>query len=527
MLWADSIAENAKGRFAKKISEGKPLIIRDEKTSSGRVHVGSLRGVAIHGLVGEALIELDIPNTFLFEINDFDPMDGLPVYLDQEKFRKHMGKPLCKVPSPDEKSLNYAEYFADEFIDVIKEVGFSPNFYRASEMYSSGRFNKAIEQALKKASVIRDIYKKISGTERPDSWLPISVICENCGKIGTTKATDFDGMTVRYECGNFAAWATGCGSSGRVSPFDGKAKLPWKVEWAAKFAVLDVDIGGGGKDHSTRGGAREVADAISREVYDREPPLNIPYEFFLVGGKKMSSSKGEGSSAREVASLLPPHMVRFLMAYKEPTKVIDFVPDGDTIPTLFDAFDKYAASFFAGTADDYARTIDISLPSDSAFRGKHLLPRFSLVSYLTQMPHKNIEKEIASFYETKLNLVDIQELNLREKYAKYWLSTWAPEDYKFEIQDKLPEEALLFNEMQKKTLGDLSEYFQTHNNLSGPVIHAKLHDFKSASHLSPTDFFSMIYISILGKSHGPKAGWFLSVLDRDFLIRRFKEASQQ
>jgi lysyl-tRNA synthetase class I len=38
-------------------------------------------------------------------------MDGLPVYLDQEKFKPFMGKPLCNVPSPDGVAKNYAEYF--------------------------------------------------------------------------------------------------------------------------------------------------------------------------------------------------------------------------------------------------------------------------------------------------------------------------------------------------------------------------------------------------------------------------------
>lgn len=44
MFWADKIAKEIK----KERGDG-PLIIRDEKTMSGRVHIGSMRGVAIHG----------------------------------------------------------------------------------------------------------------------------------------------------------------------------------------------------------------------------------------------------------------------------------------------------------------------------------------------------------------------------------------------------------------------------------------------------------------------------------------------
>src|SRR3990167_9692799 len=103
MVWLDYIIKDIETRFAKQIAAGEPLIIRDEKTLSGRVHVGSLRGVVIHGIVHEVLIEAGISVRYFFELNDFDPMDGLPVYLDKDKFMPFMGRPLCDVPSPDGK----------------------------------------------------------------------------------------------------------------------------------------------------------------------------------------------------------------------------------------------------------------------------------------------------------------------------------------------------------------------------------------------------------------------------------------
>ena len=116
MYWADKIAEKIEeDRGAKK-----PLIIRDEKTASGRVHLGSLRGVVIHGIISDILKERNVANKYLFEINDFDPMDDLPHYLDKEKFHKYLGRPLFSIPSPDGKAKNYALYFADEFKEAIK-----------------------------------------------------------------------------------------------------------------------------------------------------------------------------------------------------------------------------------------------------------------------------------------------------------------------------------------------------------------------------------------------------------------------
>ena len=71
-----------------------------KKTLSGRVHVGSMRGVTIHGLVAEVLAEYGVANEFRFELNDFDPFDSVPGYLDENKFIEHIGKPLYAVPSP-------------------------------------------------------------------------------------------------------------------------------------------------------------------------------------------------------------------------------------------------------------------------------------------------------------------------------------------------------------------------------------------------------------------------------------------
>jgi lysyl-tRNA synthetase class 1 len=523
MYWADTITEKTKELYVDKIKARMPLIIRDEKTLSGRVHVGSLRGVAVHGSVGEVLKEQGIACKFLFEFNDFDPMDGLPMYLDQEKFLPYMGKPLCEIPSPDGVAKNYAEYFGAEFAGVISELGFEVEYYRSSDAYRSGKYNAVIKTALENADKIREIYKRVSGGEKADTWLPVSVVCEKCGKVGTTKAKDFDGETVAYDCYD-TDYTKGCGHSSRISPYDGRAKLPWKVEWAAKFSVFGVDVEGGGKDHSTRGGSREVADAISREVFKREPPQNIPYEFFNVGGKKMSSSKGAGSSSREIADLLPPHILRLLLIQKDPKKALDFIPDGDTIPILFDTHDKFAGEYFTGVKDDFTRLFPFVYPPSS--RGnlvQTVFPRFSEIAYLVQMPHIDIQKQIETEEGRSLTNADLAELHMRKTYAEKWLATCAPEDYKFEIKKELPEVAKNFSDNQKKALQELATFLQTETEIDGQKLHTKLHDIKTTLNLEPKDFFSAIYLSILGKDSGPKAGWFLSVLDKNFLIKRFQE----
>ncbi len=529
MFWADRIAGEVSKHFVGLTESNKgSFLIRDEKTLSGRVHIGSLRGVAIHGVVHEALSEKGIKNTFKFEFNDYDPMDGIPSYLDQSVYEQYLGMPLKNIPSPEEGYENFAEYYGAEFRSVIEAAGFTPEFYRSSELYLSGKMDGVIREALEHASDVRRIYKEVSGGTREDSWLPLSVLCPQCGKLSTTRASDFDGETVQVECRDLE-WVKGCHYAGRVSPFGGSAKLPWKVEWPAKWKVLGVDIEGAGKDHSTKGGSRDVANHISKEVFNYEPPFDVPYEFFLVAGKKMSSSKGQGSSAKEISDLLPAKILRLALLSKDPMHAFNFDPEGDTIPVLYDLYDKLAGEYWAGTRDDYARLFEFVHPSVASGDGEERtaleaarpsltvrttpspssLPRFSQVAFVVQMPHMDIYKEFPE--------ADRAELDERAKYAKHWLGQYAPEKFVFKLQDSLPEGAKSLPDSAKQALKGLRDLIAAHDTMpSGEELHAELHKTKE---------FKAIYLAFLGKESGPKAGWFLSVLPRDFVLGRLTEAS--
>ena len=514
-------------RYDGKIKAGEPIIVRDEKTASGRVHVGSLRSASLHGIVADVLKTRGIPVTFHFEINDFDSMDGIPGYLDEAEYQKYMGVPLYKIPSPEAGAENFAELYGQEYVEVLKDIGFDINVYRASELYLGGKMNDLIRLALEKRDVIRKIYKDVSHSEKPEGWYPLNVICEQCGKSSTTEITDFDGETVAYTCKNgIVEWANGCGHEGRVSPFDGNAKFPWKVDWAAKFKVMGVNFEGAGKDHYSKGGSREVSEAIARQVFGYEPPYGVFNEFFLVGGKKMSSSKGNAATAIELRDMLPAHMLRLLLLRTPINRQIDFDPEGDAIPVLFDTYDRLAEKYWSGTEDDdtqlflYAHKPE---ERETATR-KRFLPRFSQVAFLVQMPHMNIEEEVAKMKEAPLNEEDKAELDMRMTYAKRWLLEYADEEHIFKLQESVPEAVSTLTDAQKSALTLLASNIEETSVFDGQALHELIHGVKEASGLTPQEFFSAIYTVFLGKDHGPKVGWFLSTLDKEFVIKRLREA---
>lgn len=521
MLWADRIVEGIRATpAASRASKQEPLIVRDEKTLSGRVHVGSMRGVAIHGLLSEVLLEQGVPNTYYFEFNDFDPFDSIPGYLSRELYLPHLGKPLFLVPSPEPGFDNYAEYFGQEFAAVHKHAGFTPTYYRLyADLYKAGKMDELMRIALEKAADIRRIMKEVSGSQKEEAWLPISVVCERCQKMMTTRAYDFDGKTVGYICDKSPEDIVPCGYEGRIAPWGGAAKLFWKAEWAAKWIAMQVDVEGAGKDHSTKGGSRDVSKHIVAQVFGGTEPYDVPYEFFLVGGKKMSSSKGRGSSAKDMSDLFPPAVFRLALLGKDINKQIDVDPSGESVPRMYDWYDELADAYRSGEANDSSRLFAlIQLPQQQATPPLPWQMRFSQVAFVVQMPHLSLLEEAARAKGAALTADEEAALEERAAYARFWLSTYAPEQYRFTLQETTPDFAP--TDLQKKAFASLATYLAEAR--TGEELHAHLHELKGELSIAPKELFSGLYQAFLGRDSGPQAGWFLSVLPREFVVERLK-----
>lgn len=524
MFWGDAIAHKVKERYGDVITRDDTIVIRDEKTASGPVHVGSLRSAMLHGIVPDILSEEHISSTFKFEINDFDPMDGIPASVDEKTYAQYLGMPLNRVPSPVSGYENFAEYYGTEYVDVLQSLGFELDVYRASELYNSGAMNEMIRLALTRRDMIRDILKRMSGSERPADWHPINVVCEQCGKLSTTRVTDFDGETVAYTCApDVVTWADGCGHEGRISPFDGNAKFPWKVDWAAKFVVVGPHFEGGGKDHYTKGGARQVSEAICREVFEHEPPYGTFNEFFLVGGKKMSSSKGNAATATEMAELLPAHILRLLLIKTPINRQLNFDPNGDSVPILYDTYDRLAEKYFTNVGDDDARIFYLAHKKvDRAEIVERFLPRFSQVAYMVQMPHIDVEAQLQEMKGGVLTDADRNEYEERARYARHWLAQYADEKFIFAVQDTVPASTQSLSSEQVLALQTFADRLQTLEIFDGQSIHEVSHTVKEECGLAPKAFFGAVYTAFLGKESGPKLGWFLSTFDREFVVNRLQ-----
>lgn len=524
-MWVDVIVEDVL-----RTRPGDHYVINDAKSPSGPIHVGSLRGVVLHDCIARGLREKERPARFLYGFDDYDPMDTVPAAAPPE-FRRYLGVPLSEVPAPAGAGDSFARHFGTAFVRVFNRLGVQPDVYWTSEMYKSGRFNDAIRLALDRADELIQIDREISGSKKAERH-PVQVVCESCGRIGTTVVTGWDGREATYECRpDKVAWAQGCGHRGRRSPFDGGSKLQYVVEWAAKWKILGVMIEGAGKDHMTKGGSHDRASAMVERVFNYPTPYPIPYEWLLVGGRAMSSSRGVGMPAAELVEILRPELARFLLVRPHHRQQINFDPGGETIPTLYDEYDRAAGAYFgdleaktAADADllrDHARTFYYSRTGGEQPRCFRM--RFAKVAYLMQMPTVDVMREAEREKGAPLSDADRAELHLRMEDARRWLQTHAPDHYRFQVQSRLPDVAL--DDAQRAFLGSLAGVVRSRPGWSGEDLHEQIHSLKNQLGLPPKQAFAAIYLVFLGKPSGPQAGWFLVALDREFVAARLQEAS--
>lgn len=514
MIWVDREAKRLKER-------GLPQEWADDmKTPSGRIHVGSLRGVIVHDLIYKALKEQGVNAKLSYVFNDMDPMDGMPSYLDAKEWDKYMGWPLYKIPSPDKKAVSFAKYYAQEFIDVFNSLNCKPQIIWSHELYASGKMDPIVKLFLDNAEKVREIYKTVAKAERSPNWFPYNPICEKCGKIGTTNVYKWDGKYVYYRCEyHMVEWAAGCGHEGKVEPRGENGKLPWKLDWPAHWKVIGVTVESSGKDHMSSGGSYDMAVHFCRELLATQAPDAMGgYEWFTIGGRKMSSSKGIGSSAKEVSSILPPEVFRFMQVRTPIRTHLDFNPYGDTIPNLFDDYDRCLNSYFlklenalpngkAGeVALDFARIAELSevnpLPKKRLF-----VPRFRTVANMLRNKNEQIEVFFEKQKKAPLSPQEKAILEERITFAKIYL-----EKYSQENQTPQANSPFKANDIQLKFLNMLGKNLGSLNSENKEDIQNAVFAAIKEVGIKPREAFTAFYQTLTGKPYGAKAGDIISDL---------------
>jgi lysyl-tRNA synthetase class 1 len=119
---------------------------------------------------------------------------------------------------------------------------------------------------------------------------------------------------------------------------------------------------------------------------------------------------------------------------------------------------------------------------------------------------------------------DVEAIKQRAANARNWLDKYAPPFVKFKVQEKFPPQAKSLTAEQKRALAILADEME--HGMSGQEIHDNMYKVAQDVGIDGKKVFEAVYLALLGLKSGPRAGHFLASLEKDFVVARFKEASE-
>jgi lysyl-tRNA synthetase class 1 len=488
------------------------IVVSSGVSPSGTYHLGTLREVVTAEAIAYEARRRGRQARHLHIVDDLDSLRKVPVNIPED-YSQYLGQPLCDIPAPDGSGQSYADYFVGDLFIAADKMHMQLEVVRAHEKYRAGFFTPAIEKSLARIDDIKQILHSISGHQVNEQWSPIQVIEDGYLKNRPFVSINTDEKSLVFHDKD--------GQERTIKYDDGQVKLNWRLDWPARWWLLGVQAEPFGRDHATKGGSYDTGAALVKDIYGGEAPLPLPYNFINQTGetKKMSKSAGNVITASDLLKMLPPEVVWFFLLRYSPDKQL-FFDEGPTLMRLVDEFGELLAKPDKTEGDQ--QLLDICLhgveqPTVSRVPFSHLVASY-------QAALKDPERTLDIIRRTEHAQVveeDADTIRAELKFIDAWLEKRAPADVKFELREQVdPSE---FNDTEKQYLSRLADKVAAApDDADGDWFHKAIYEFKDSGDLAPKELFSTLYRALIGQGSGPRAGWFLSILPRDWLIKRLK-----
>ncbi|MCA9327474.1 lysine--tRNA ligase, partial [Candidatus Saccharibacteria bacterium] len=392
-------------------------------------------------------------------------------------------------------------------------LGIEVEYIYAHDKYRTGEVVPAIERSLERIPQARAALETVSGRKLDPHWSPIQVMVQGRLKNRPFVRLNKDDKTLVYRDNE--------DSEQTISYADGQVKLDWRLDWPGRWWLLGVTAEPFGRDHASAGGSYDTGVQIMRDVYEAEAPYPIPYDFINMAGdtKKMSASKGTGLDAVEGAEIMPAEVVRYFVLGAAPSKRLYF----DPVNGVTRLMDEYAALAAKPDKTESEEQLLYICSRGSEERTVSSVPFSHLVaSYQASLrdPVKTLDvirrTEHADTVEKEAEIIKAEL-----KFIDAWLDKRAPDDVKFSLRETV--DATEFSEAELKLFAGLAEkVIAAPDDADGNYYHLALYAYKDELGLQPKDMFAALYRLLIGKTSGPRAGWFLSILPKDWLIARLR-----
>lgn len=513
MHWADVEARRL-------LEGGNRHLISTGISPSGIIHVGSLRESITAESIRKALAEMNADVSMIYLVDSFDPLRKRYAFLSEE-FEKEVGKPLSHIPCPCSDHDNYAHHFIQPFLDSLDELGVQCDVHWTHELYEKGAFAEAIDTVITNREKVIQILREVTGREVPDNFFPYTPRCDcvGCFVPSDVEIIEYDFPFVTFSCP--------CGNEEKADVRKNDGKLPWRIEWAAKWKIFGVTCEPFGKDHAAAGGSYDTGVHFAREIFGIEPPHPVAYEFIqLKGIGQMHKSSGSVVTGIDALRITPAEVLNFLILRYNPDRHIDYDP-GIGILDSVDEYDRFERLYYTGECseveEDLLRAYQLSQPRGVRDRMPVQVPYRHLVSVV--QIGEDFESILQILKRTEhlaeMDEADLDLLHERVRCVRYWLNSFAPDMVRFKISEAMPEvdidvTGVSFLECILSSMEGLE--------WEGDNIHNAVYDCSKTSGLGAKKGFQLLYQLFINRTSGPRLGYFLSTLEREFVLERIKEA---
>ena len=523
--WLDKVAFSILEREKNLGRSTKILRVESGLGASGIPHIGSM-GDAVRAYgISLALKNMGYNAELIAFADDLDGLrkvpSGLPDWLNE-----YLCKPVSSIPDPFGSCHNsYGMHMSSLLLEGLDKVGVRYNFKSGSDIYKSEILTNQIHKILTNRKTIGEKISEFTGQQKYLEFLPYFPICQQCGRLYVANAIEYfsDEKTLSYSCiGNTInkKQIQGCGHKGEIKIKDGKGKLAWKVEFAARWHALDIRFEAFGKDimDSVR-----INDWISSEILEFDHPFHIKYEMFLdKGGKKISKSTGNVFTPQmwfkygTAESLL-------LLLYK---RIVGTRHIGiEDIPIVMDEYDFYEDIYF-DRIKEKNKSKEIKIKGIYQYINNLNPPPVPQI----HIPFKILIQQSELFVDQKINIIE----KIIERLKKYGLTKeetpqlinkiilslqWAQD---FKGLDNVRENYNVFEnkleDNEKKALKDMlielklinKDIENSNENIENVDLSQKIQTLifvkSKENKIEPKNFFKLIYRILINSERGPKLG---------------------
>jgi lysyl-tRNA synthetase class 1 len=235
------------------------------------------------------------------------------------------------------------------------------------------------------------------------------------------------------------------------------------------------------------------------------------YEWISLKGRgEMHSSKGVVVTINEMLEIVPPEVLRYLIAKTRPERTIDFDP-GMGLLHLVDEYDRLALE---GKGREYRLSRISSIPTRIPFR--HMV---TVVQIAAQD-----EGVLQCLRRSGYDSADRDSILRQAQRARVWLQKYAPQSVKFAVTPDVPPQVKALSTDEQAALHAYLRFIDRLVDWKAEDLHNGVYTVAHESGFLPKKLFSAIYTAFLGENKGPRLGWFLEAIGRDFVITRLSHA---